>query len=125
MRIGALLGVVEEFQIAGRMLRCPRFDGGEILRNATTCFLLLLCSAMAFGQDQPQWKVVASVVLFNQRQALPPTTILTPIGEGIYRLTLYFSGGGAGSGSLTEIIGGFDITGAQIASSIIKLSAYR
>src|ERR1035438_8751461 len=88
------------------------------MSNATICFLLMLCSVVAFGQ-QPQWTVVQQVVLFHQNQAIPKTTLLTPNGQGIYRLNLYLSGGsfGEGNGQIAYSLNGFDITGAQIFSA--------
>jgi hypothetical protein len=90
------------------------------MRSATICFLLLLCSVLAFGQ-QPQWAVVANVVLFSQVQAIPQTTIFTPTEPGIYRLTLYFSGGGGREGYREEVfeadLNGVDISGEAISYS--------
>ena len=90
------------------------------MRNATIYSLLLFCSGLAFGQ-QPQWTTVASVVLFNQSQAdrYKKTTLLTPTEPGIYRLNVYFSGGGGTNnpngewGFYTEL-NGFDITGQPL-----------
>ncbi len=61
------------------------------MRNATLCFLLLLlCPVFSFGQ---QWQVVQHVELFNQTQAIPVTTLLTPTDPSIYRISFYFSAG--------------------------------
>src|ERR1035438_2679197 len=90
----------------------------KTMRKATLCFLLLLFSALAFGQE-PQWTVVQRVVLFDQSRAIPTTAIFTPTEPGLYRFTLYLSatGGRNGSGSFIETISGTDISGARLASS--------
>jgi hypothetical protein len=87
------------------------------MRKVTVCFLLLLCSVLAVGQQQPQWTTVASVVLFNQEQSIPYNTpIFTPTETGIYRLNLYFSGGGTipGPDRFYLYMQGYDITGGQV-----------
>jgi hypothetical protein len=89
----------------------------KIMRKATICFLLLLCSVIAFGQ-QPQWTTVASVVLFSQNQNVPKTTIFTPTEPGVYRLNVYFSGGTHGAatnGAFEASVSGFDITGRPLS----------
>lgn len=53
--------------------------------------MALLCSLAAFGQSQPQWKVVQSVILRNQTAPVPVTTIFTPEKAGIYRMTAFMS----------------------------------
>jgi hypothetical protein len=59
------------------------------MRKVTICFLLMLCSVLAFGQQR--WAIVGSVALFNQSQGILRTTIFTPTELGIYRLNFYFS----------------------------------
>jgi hypothetical protein len=61
------------------------------MRKATMCLLLLLFCAAAFGQNQPQWKVVQSVILTHQSAAIPQTTIFTPEKAGVYRMTAFMS----------------------------------
>lgn len=87
------------------------------MRKATLCFLLMLCSVIAFGQ-QPQWTTVASVALFSQNQNVPKTTIFTPTEPSVYRLNVYFSGGthGAATNGAFEVsVSGFDITGLPLS----------
>jgi hypothetical protein len=62
------------------------------MRKATMCLLVALCSLVAFGQNQPQWKVVQSVILTQQTAAISQTTIFTPERSGLYRLNAYISG---------------------------------
>jgi len=89
------------------------------MRKAIPFVFLLLFPVIAFGQQQPQWTVVASVAIFNQDHADRHTvTLLTPTEPGIYRLNVYFSGGGGvhnpkGGGFYTELRG-FDITGQPL-----------
>ena len=91
------------------------------MRKVTICFLLMLCSVWALGQ-QPQWIVVQNVVLFNQTTPIPLTTLLTPTEPGEYRLNAYFSGLGSGSdrnsnsGELDIV--GTDLTGAPMSNSL-------
>ena len=84
------------------------------MRKAIFGFLLLLCSVLAFGQE-PQWTVIKHVTLMQQNQ---PTSgfLLTPTEPGIYRLTLYFSGGDRkGSGGFEEMVNGTDVTGRPLS----------
>jgi hypothetical protein len=87
------------------------------VRKVTIWFVMMLCSALAFGQE-PQWMVVRHVVLFNQTEAIPPTTLLTPTEPGEYRLSLYFSGVGTTPGANQEGIA--DITGIDIAGAFLQ-----
>ncbi len=81
------------------------------MRKATLCFLLLLCSVIAFGQE-PQWIVVKHVFLTQQNSLIPFTELVTPTEPGAYRITVYFSGGDkTGTGSFELSVHGFDITG--------------
>ena len=83
--------------------------------KATICFLMLLCSAIALGQ-QPQWTVVQNVVLSNQNEDIAKTTIFTPTEPGLYRLTLYFSTSGNGTtGWFLETLFGTDISGQDLS----------
>jgi hypothetical protein len=90
------------------------------MRKMALCFLLLLCPAIAFGQ-QPQWTTVASVVLFNQSQGIPRTTIFTPTEVGLYHLNFYFSTMGGGNknqeGTFYENVYGADISGTPLGGS--------
>lgn len=61
------------------------------MRNATICLLLILCSMAAFGQNQPQWKVVNAVALTNQTAPIAQKTLFTPTAPGLYRLDAYLS----------------------------------
>ena len=40
------------------------------MREATIYFLMLLCSVLAFGQEEPQWKVVKHVIFTQQMQRI-------------------------------------------------------
>ena len=85
------------------------------MRNAMICAVLMLCSILALGQGQPQWTVVQHVTLSQQLQPIPQTTLLTPTEPGIYRITVYFSGGNeTGSSGWSEVLNGTDITGAPL-----------
>jgi hypothetical protein len=85
----------------------------KVMRQAILSFLLL-CSAIAFGQE-PQWTVVQHVVLLNQNQNIPLTTLFTPTEPAVYRLTIYFSGVGTkGRGAFAYFLNGVDISGQTI-----------
>lgn len=86
------------------------------MRKLLICLLFLpLC---AFGQ---QWTVIQSVSVFNQTQAIPQTTLLTPSDAGVYRLTYYLSGGGGASpsGYYNLILSGNDISGGYFNPNIV------
>jgi hypothetical protein len=91
------------------------------MRKATICFLLMLYSALALGQE-PQWKVIQHIVLFSQTEPIAPTTLLTPTEPGEYRVSLYLSGlgtvpdNGRTQGDL-ELLGN-DITGEPLQTLI-------
>ncbi len=88
------------------------------MRNATICFLLLLCSVLAFGQE-PQWTVVKHVVLLNQTQSVRFENLLTPTEPALYRLSFYFSGNGNGagqSGYYSVSLNGTDISGMPLGA---------
>ena len=57
------------------------------MRNATICFLLVMCSVIAFGQDEPQWKVVKHITLMQQRQPMSQAGLLTPAEIALHRVT--------------------------------------
>lgn len=83
--------------------------------KATICLMVTMCSVIAFAQEEPQWKVVQHVTLFQQSELIYWTTLLTPTEPGVYRLTVYFSGGGGGAkGQFVASIHGFDITGIPL-----------
>src|SRR5262249_24088345 len=87
------------------------------MRKSAIYLLLVLWSAVALAQDEPQWKVIKHVVLTNQTQQTS-RTLLVPTEPGVYRLNLYFSvtGGGLGDAYFYEAqIGGTDISGAQLS----------
>jgi hypothetical protein len=71
----------------------------------TAIVALVMCSLFAFGQKQPQWRVVQSVILTHQTAAIPQTTVFTPRDEGLYRLNAYISARELGNG--TEWVFGF------------------
>ena len=86
------------------------------MREATIYFLMLLCSVLAFGQEEPQWKVVKHVIFTQQMQRIGGT-LLVPTEPGIYRLNLYFSesGGGKGLNSYHQAqLQGTDVTGTTV-----------
>ena len=85
------------------------------MRKATICFLMLLCSVLAFGQDEPQWKVVKHVIFTQQTQRIGGT-LLIPTEPGLYRLNLYFSeSGGGGPDSYYEAqLHATDVTGTSV-----------
>jgi hypothetical protein len=91
---------------------------GKTMRKAAICFLLLLCSAIAFGQQQPQWTVVQSEVLSNQNQPIAQT-LLTPTEASIYRLTIYFSvvSGPSPQGAFELTVVGKDISGLPLTGT--------
>ena len=57
------------------------------MRKATICLAMLLCSLAANGQQQPQWKVVQSIVLLKQTAPIPVTTLFTPTAPGMFRVS--------------------------------------
>lgn len=84
------------------------------MRNAILCFLLMLCSVLAFGQE-PQWTVVKHLILTQQNTPIPFTTLLFPEDAGIYRVNISFSGSGTENTGLWEAqLGGTDISGGQL-----------
>jgi hypothetical protein len=87
--------------------------GGQVMYKAALGLLVTFCSAIAFGQTAaPQWRVIRHVVLYQQTEPIPQTTLLTPTESGIYRVTVYLSGGGGtGTGRWLESLSGSDITG--------------
>lgn len=90
------------------------------MRKVTVCFLLMLSSVWAFGQQQPQWKVVASVVMFNQSHADGKhITLLIPTEPSVYRLNVYNSGGAGTNNNdhwgFVTVLSGVDITGQRLS----------
>lgn len=84
------------------------------MRRTTICFLMLLCSVAALGQ--PQWRVVKSLALTSQTAPIPQTTLFTPTRTGVYRLSVYLSGGGGmGPGDWLLFVRWTDLTGASSA----------
>ena len=84
------------------------------MRKATICFLLVLCSVIAFGQEEPQWKVIKHLVLLNQNQFVRSENLLTPTEPALYRLSFYFSGNGKGTGLYVGSLNGTDISGMPV-----------
>jgi hypothetical protein len=68
------------------------------MRKTTICSFILLCSIVSLGQNQPQWKVVKSVILRNQASPISSTVVFTPKVPGFYRVSGYLSVAGQGSG---------------------------
>jgi hypothetical protein len=61
------------------------------MRKTTICLLLLLlCSLAAFGQAEPQWKVVQHGALIHQTTG-NGMTLFNPSTTGIYRMSAYIS----------------------------------
>jgi hypothetical protein len=84
------------------------------MRTAAICFLLLLSSVLAFGQE-PQWTVVKHLTLTQQNTPIPFTTLLIPEDAGIYRVNISFSGSGTEHvGVWGAQVGGADVSGAQL-----------
>jgi len=67
---------------------------------------------VAYGQSQPQWKVVLHVARFSQTKSTPLTTILTPTKPGFYRLSAYISGSGA-TEDWIALFNLYDVTGTS------------
>jgi hypothetical protein len=62
------------------------------MSKATIGLLVLLFSSLAaFGQNEPQWKVVQHGMLFHQTAAIPFTPLFTPTKTGFYRMSVYIS----------------------------------
>jgi hypothetical protein len=68
------------------------------MRKATICLFVLLCSMAAFGQAQPQWKVVGHGVLLQRTDSIPETVLFTPAKAGMYRMLAYLSTNVPGTG---------------------------
>src|SRR5215813_13852695 len=101
------------------MLRWPRFDGGETMRSMTICLLVTLCSMIAVGQDEPQWKVIKHVTLTQQSDPIPSTVLVTPTEPGVYRLSMYLSTGSrTAQGQVFATLYGYDITGGPLTSQL-------
>jgi hypothetical protein len=82
------------------------------MRKATVGLLMLLFSVAAFGQ--PQWKVVKALTLADQIAPIPQTALFTPTRAGVYRLSVYMSGGGGTPGADWDLsVGWTDFTGAS------------
>jgi hypothetical protein len=85
-----------------------------MMRKATMiCLLVLLCSLAAYGQRQPQWRVVKSVILFDQTEPISDTIFFTPPTIGVYRLSGYMAGSNLQSGTALE----FSITWTDLSGS--------
>ncbi len=94
------------------------------MRKTTICFLLVLCSVLAFGQDEPQWKVVKHITLMQQNQPVSQA-LFTPTETAVYRVTFYFAaGGGNSSASWVGNLRGTDATGAFLGGGDIISCAH-
>lgn len=80
------------------------------MRQATICFLMLLWSAIAFGQE-PQWRVIKHVSLVEQNLITEGNILIPTQPLGVYRLTIYFSVEGTGQGGFNADVTGLDISG--------------
>lgn len=84
------------------------------MRKASVCFLLVLCSTVAFAQQQPQWTVVSHLTLLQQNEMFV-TTLVTPTEPSLFRITVHFSGGQKGGrGGFDLVLLGTDILGQQV-----------
>jgi len=93
------------------------------MHKLTIWLFLFACSLSAFGQHQPQWKVVRSVILTNQTTPIQQTTLFMPNRAGIYKLSAYMSGGGGTAGADWDLsIAWTDLTGA--ASDFDELQVF-
>jgi hypothetical protein len=91
------------------------------MRKATMCLLIALCSLAAFGQSQPQWKVVQYVSLAKQANNIPETTMFVPTAPGLYRMSGYLSVVGPAAG-WELVVTWTDVTGLN-SSSHLKVVA--
>ena len=90
------------------------------MRKATLCLVVLLCSLAAYGQKQPQWRVVKSVSLFDQSEPIPNTILFTPSTFGVYRLSGYMAGTNLQSGTALEFFMSWtDASGSPESSSMV------
>jgi|HubBroStandDraft_5_1064220.scaffolds.fasta_scaffold13696_3 hypothetical protein len=84
------------------------------MHKATICLLMLLCSIAVSAQKQPQWKVVQAIAVTNQTAPIQETTLFTPIYGGVYRLSVYMSGGAGKPGASWDLsVAWYDLTGAS------------
>jgi hypothetical protein len=84
------------------------------MHKTTICLFMLLCSVAALGQKPPLWKVVQALALTNQTAPIPQTTLFTPTRAGVFRLSVYMSGGGETPGGDWDLsVGWTDLTGAS------------
>lgn len=89
------------------------------MRKATIGLLVVVLSSIAaFGQDQPQWRVVKHVVLTNQSSSIEKTRILTPTKYGLYRLSAYISVRGDSGTNWTLQLNWIDAEGTATNQSI-------
>jgi len=80
---------------------------------------LLLCSGIAFAQQQPQWTVIAAVKVVNQTAPIAPVTLFTPTQTlGLYRVTAYIAEKGPQHTQWRLNINYTDSTGVLAAVSI-------
>ena len=94
------------------------------MRKASSFLLLLLCSAVAFGQE-PQWTVIKNVDVVQQEHNIFLTTLLTPTEPGLYRISFYLSGGVVSNprsdAFWTATLAGTDITGARFEPAPLQI----
>lgn len=94
--------------------------GSQLMRKTTVYLLVLLCSLAAYGQKQPQWRVVKSVSLLDQTEPISDTILFTPPTIGVYRLSGYMAGTNLQSGTALEFyISWTDVSGTPGSSSIV------
>jgi|SRR5580700_1734987 hypothetical protein len=62
------------------------------MRSLTACLVILLglCGS-GFGQAGKVPVIAANVSIVNQTGQIPPTVLLTPTGNSLYRVSVYFS----------------------------------
>jgi|GEM_PF-6752039 len=81
-------------------------------KTTMLCLFGLLCSLAAFGQGEPQWKVVHSLILTRQTAPVPETNVFTATEAGVYRISAYWSETGHGVNQQFTL-SWTDVTGAS------------
>ena len=84
---------------------------------------LVLCSAIAFAQQQPQWTVISSQKIVNRSTPIAPVTLFTPqSGVGLYRVSAYMSETGAPNSEWSLKFSWTDQTGSSIGAEVSVLN---